>query len=726
MAKRKSSRLPALAASVSAAAWLSTASLFAQSKIDYNSYYRFPVSAGVEYQTLSPFATYGGQFNLFDLSMAVRVPLPELPILQPAARIGMMSFDSQDAVDPLAWDHAHWYVMAGLAAAHRFEKSFELGGELLAGASAAFFPYLLPDVGTVSTANLIVEAGARLGLDPSYNFNVEVHPSIKYVYSFSPLQDFNGFLFGLGFTFAYRFGQDPDAPAAVIRAVRFDPPVLPSLFAAMQSYYARNPAGKVVITNTERTPLSEVKVTFFQAGYMDSPTPCPTPLEMAPGESREVPLLASFNQEVFRTEGVTPLVGEIAVSYKIRGHAEQKQTVSYDLQDKSAVTWDDDRKAAAYITPADGALRNYTSFIRLACKAREAQGINEPLQTAMQVFRALGVIGVLYQADPALPFIEAKGNPQVVDSVSLPRDTLTRGTGDCDDLTVLYCSLLETVGVETGFITVPGHIYAAINTRLPARDYRKLHPERTMSLAVDGELWVPVEITMIGKSSFLEAWRKAAEEWSALEAGPGERRLYRTRAAQELYRPVGLKEADLGLQYGNTDEIVRGFAEDLDRLVEVSVAEYVEAARNGGGKQEYNRLGVAYGQCGRYPQAEEALREALRLDAGFVNAEINLGQVLLLEGRHQEALNNLQAAWQQLEASGGAPPGIAEKVLLGLSRACYGLERYDEAAQNFSRAQALDPEGTARYSWLGQRSGGEGKERSAAQTDQPPLWVEEE
>jgi hypothetical protein len=689
---------------------------FGQETLDYNTYYRFPVSLGVEYQSLSPFADYGGTFNLFDISLGARIPLPGLPILQPALRFGMLYFDSQDAAEPRKWDHSHWYGMAGLAAAHRFAKSFELGGELLAGGSLALFPYLLPEEGTVSTTNLLVEAGVRIGLDPAYNFSVEVHPSVRYLYSFGPLPDFNAFIFGLGFTASYRFGQDPDAPAAVIRAIRFGTPAMPSVFAAMQSWYTAHPAGKVTITNTEKAPLTEVKVTFFQAGYMDSPTVCPTAPELAPGESRDVGLLASFNQEVFRTEGVTPLAGEITVSYKARGRAvEQKQAVSYDLQDKSAISWDDDRKVAAFITPADSALRNYASFIRQSCKAQAVAGLNEPLQFAIQAFRALGVIGVLYQADPALPFTAAKGNPEVVDSVSLPRDTLKRITGDCDDLTVLYCSLLETVGIETGFITVPGHIYAAFNTRLPGRDFKRLHPDRSLSLTLGGDLWVPVEITMIGKSGFLEAWRKAAEEWNGLETAPEKRTLYRTRAAQELYRPVGLKEADLGLQYGRKEDMARGFSEDLDRLVEAAVAEYSEAARKGGRAQDWNRLGIAYGRYARYPQAERAFREALRADPVFLSPRVNLGNLYLLKGDFAAAQESLAAAWKDVEKTPDAPAETVVKVLLNLSRACYQLEHFEQAKRYFDRAQSLDPKATAQYAYLAERSAGGSEGRGAAQ-----------
>ena len=46
---------------------------FSQSaSVDYNDYYRFPLSIGVEYQNLSPFADYASTYNIFDLSANLR------------------------------------------------------------------------------------------------------------------------------------------------------------------------------------------------------------------------------------------------------------------------------------------------------------------------------------------------------------------------------------------------------------------------------------------------------------------------------------------------------------------------------------------------------------------------------------------------------------------------------------------------------------------------------
>jgi len=67
----------------------------------------------------------------------------------------------------------------------------------------------------------------------------------------------------------------------------------------MQSYYAKHPVGKVKITNTEKSSITDIEVSFFQKGYMDSPTPAIKIPELKGGESREIGLLASFNDAVF-------------------------------------------------------------------------------------------------------------------------------------------------------------------------------------------------------------------------------------------------------------------------------------------------------------------------------------------------------------------------------------------------------------------------------------------
>ena len=96
-------------------------------------------------------------------------------MLQPTLKAGMLRFDSQDLAEPLKWDHTHWYGALGLNATRRFAKNFELGGEALVGFFEAVFSDLLPEEGPTGTPNLLFEAGARITLNPSYSFSIDMH-----------------------------------------------------------------------------------------------------------------------------------------------------------------------------------------------------------------------------------------------------------------------------------------------------------------------------------------------------------------------------------------------------------------------------------------------------------------------------------------------------------------------------------------------------------------------
>ena len=427
----------------------------------------------------------------------------------------------------------------------------------------------------------------------------------------------------------------------------------------------------------------------------------------------------------FQAEGVTPYTGELIVSYEYGGRAvEQKQPLSFDLHDKTALTWDDERKVAAFITPADSALRNYTSYIRQTVKEETLSGYNAKLQDAVNVFNALTVLGCIYQSDPASPFTAVQGNEDVVDSVSLPRDTLKRIAGDCDDLTVLYCSLLETVGIETAYITVPGHIFAAFNTKIPSSRFLELHPSRDLMIPVDGELWVPVEITLIGVSTFNEAWKKGAGQWHAYDREAERRGFTRTHEAQAVFRPVGLRESDLGLQYGSREELVAAVRDDIAAIRTESISFYEERARSRGKKQDYNRLGVVYSRFSDYEAAERAFKKAVASDRSYVPALVNLANIETLRGSEEKSLDIYKGILQTLEKNGKAKTSLFGKILLNVARIEYNEGLVKEAGESFARAKVLAPEDSLAFSYIA--GADEGVRASQADYSMNLLFIEDE
>ncbi len=663
------------------------------SSVDLNEYYKFPVSVGFEYQSLSPFTVLNVPYSIFDLAGIVTVPLPGIPVLQPFVRAGYVRFNSLDTQFPGKWDQYQLYGVIGAAYVRKVAKNFEVGGDASFGFAEAIFPNVVSD-GPISSPYLLFGAGAKLSLTPSYGFSIDFHPGLRYQLSLSPFTMLDGFLLSVGISASYRFGDDPDSARALIRSLRISEADIPPAFSAMQSYYANNPIGRVQITNTEKQPVMDVVVSFNQKEYMDSPTPCLTLSKIDPGKSVEVPLKAVFNSKVYDLEGglgYTPLTGEIVVTYKLGGRsAEQRSAVTYNLYDKRAMTWDDDRKAAAFITPLDRALKNYTAFINEASKQKALPAWNQPIQVAVQTYDALREIGIYYQDDPAAPFARVQGDKAFVDFISMPRDTLVRKYGDCKNLTVLYCSLLETKSVRTGFITVPGHIFPVFDTGQPAGEYREIHPDRTMTLAVDGTLWVPIEVTMLdGKSDFRAAWQRAIEEWKTYEK---DRAFYRTRDAQAVFSPVAIQQADLGLQYGNGDNIANLFAQDLEAIGRTNMASYAAEAEKTHDKKEYNRLGIVAAKFNLLNDAEDAFTWALKADPGYVSALVNLGNLSYMRGDYKKAITSYRSVISLMghPTKGSAAAKTSVVVLVNAARAYDALKQTKESQGLIAQASGID------------------------------------
>lgn len=688
-----------------------------ETAVHLNDYYRFPASLSFAYQ---PLAAMGGgpvsDFVITEFAGELRTTLPSSPTVQPLVRAGLLTYSFTADVETVRqdWTHRHVYAAAGMGYATRISREFEVGADGFAGVSQSYFPELTLDgeKTTMGQLNAVGGAAARLALNPSYNVSIAVTPSLRYVHGLGPLDDYNGFTFGIGVGVSYRFGEDPDAAAAQIRAVRFSRAELPDAFAAMQSVYSSRPLGSVTIENTENYEITAVEVSFMQAGFMDSPTPSVRIDAIAPGEMREVPILASFNDQVFTTQGITPLTGEIIVQYVARNRpVEQRHSVVYDLHDRNALRWDDDRKAAAFVTQQDSAIRNYASFVRRAHREITNPFVSEHLQFAMQVYHALSEIGILYQADPTSPFTAAQSDTLVVDSVNLPRETLSRLTGDCDDLTVLYNAILQSAGVETALVTTPGHIYSAINTGVSSREFGTLHPDRAMTIELDGELWVPVEITLIGSAPFLEAWGAGVAEYHRYDDDARHRGFYRTSEAQTLFRPVALRESDLGLQYGSESSITASFTSDRDRWANIVLAAYRQEAQSSNEARDWNAYGIAAAKLEQTTAARTAFTRALQVEPDSLHASLNLGLLAYMEGDYIEARSVLENAEAIISEGRRFRDSHRTTLFINLSKTNYELGDYERAREYYLAAERIDDAAVAAYRYL---SGGGTQETDPA------------
>lgn len=347
---------------------------------------------------------------------------------------------------------------------------------------------------------------------------------LDYAYTVSPgLPATHRFSAGLAFDFS--------ASAIKIDDVNINP-----LFPAYRHQYNQAPVGQVKLTNTSRKPLS-ANVRLFIPEAMDAPTELEEPVVVPPG-AETVDLTALFGERFSEWPRNRILSAEIEVSYvdasKTRTSTKQSPVTIYK---RNAMRWWDIGAAAAFIIPDDKVVGQFASASVLGQNETIASmpRPTRPLLRAMAIFDALSEHGVRYQLDPNTPYQQVSGKDFIIDSIQYPPEFLSKRTGDCDDCTVLYCSLLENVGVPTALVDAPGHILMAFDTGISSFDAEKIGLLRDRYIVRNDNIWIPIEVTLFG-SSFQQAWDTAIAECRNLEA-EGRLVIVDTKDAWHTYAP---------------------------------------------------------------------------------------------------------------------------------------------------------------------------------------------
>lgn len=486
-------------------------------------------------------------------------------------------------------------------------------------------------------------------------------------------------------------------------------PVFPVFFAR----YDDHPIGLVRLRNASNKTLEDISVSLFARQYMENPKAVPVSGSLAPGQEVEVPLYALFTNRVLEESEGTKLSATLAVEYRSKGEtrrAELAQTLT--LRDRNAISWDDDRKVAAFVTAKDQAILAFAKNSLAA--APENPALDRGLIAAAAIHEALRLYGLRYVVDPGSPYSERQAGG-AIDFLQFPRQTLEFKAGDCDDLTTLYCALLEGLGVETAFITVPGHIFAAVALAVGPEEARRLYSRPDELVFAGGKAWVPVEVTLRGEG-FLAAWQEGAKEW--LEASSkGKAALYPTREAWAEYPPVAFP-GSFAAQAPSSDRISAASAGEIRRFVErelkgrMAKAKLAEDSRD---PRVLNRVGVLYAQYGLYQEAEGLFLRSLKL-AEAAPVLVNLGNVASIRKDWAEALVFYERAEKLDPRNAGA--------VLAVARANHALENYGSAKTAYERLKRLDAQLAFRNAYLELR--GEEAARAAGTASPAALAVWEE
>ena len=456
-----------------------------------------------------------------------------------------------------------------------------------------------------------------------------------------------------------------------------EPPIKVSVefdrvFASNYKYYAKYPVGTVVLKNTTDRSLGDITLSIEVKRYMDYPTLLRLG-RLDAGKTIKRPLNMVFNRHILDITDNTFIQSAIKVSYVDEG---RQHTITLNspiyVYEKHALLWDDKGKLASFITPRDPVV---VSLATAVVRDYRADGLWRNLQKAGVLFETLGVLGISYMEDPNTPFSVVSGLKRVVDFVQFPRETLARKVGDCDDLTSLYSSLLESIGIRTALIDVPGHVFIMFDTAVPEEESLLFGFPEDSYIIYKGTLWLPVETTLVG-ASFSEAWRAGVRNYRGMRKRA---KIISLEEARRLYLAPNLPPKSLELN-PPVEKIKERFRRELKGLKKKRL-DYLKQRLTGLGTVGVARLVAIYAKEGMLDEALSVAEsiEGRKEDPALLN---NVGNIYYLKRMYREALRHYRRAYRLDNRDAN--------ILVNIARTYLKLGNRRQAKEYLNRAIEID------------------------------------
>ncbi|MEW6751633.1 MAG: tetratricopeptide repeat protein [Candidatus Latescibacterota bacterium] len=427
-----------------------------------------------------------------------------------------------------------------------------------------------------------------------------------------------------------------------------DAMVRPSpVFRSLYRHYQEHEFFDVVLGNSAQEPV-EATVSLMVPKVMS--VPHQQAVLLPPQSTAKYAFTVTFDQDLFNQPEayfdnfVTPVV-KVTYSRNRKEEAVEKQLERVYVAGKGKLSWTVHGMAAAFVTPEDMAVGGLArGLVQRYHDLLTAKFDRSNLGKAAILFDALGAYRIRYQADQKTPFTSIAADRTIFDTVQYPAELLAKpegvGTkvGDCDDLTVLYASLLENLSIDTAFLEAnepgKGHIYLMFDSGVPPDQAADQFAGTAEHVEWQGRIWIPVETTMLG-FTFTDAWRNGAAEYKRLKA----RELVSEVYVQEwmaTYKPGVLAPSRAGLPAtGEVDSLLARDLEAFDQRVDRIALGAVTSLESPEGAYD---AGAAYLRVNHLEKAVAMFDRVLEMAPEHADALNARGVALTRLGRYEEAL----------------------------------------------------------------------------------------
>lgn len=461
----------------------------------------------------------------------------------------------------------------------------------------------------------------------------------------------------------------------IVEFIKMDfKPIFPSL----NEYYKTKPIGSVTLLNNREQSINNLKMTVFVhevgARVMEIDIPI-----LVPKQERLVNIPMDFKESLFDKPRKVPVEIKLLFEFEGQEHNPTAPNITLDILSSKAMDWGQRRSIASFVNPQDEHLNYFIRQNIISPFGSEEPGVlSTNIVRALQIYSFYRANNIVYSHDSSASNLDQSA----LDEVQFPHQILTNKAGDCEDLLVLLASSMESVGVPTAFIDVPGHVMLAISSGMDRAELERQGFSIEYFIEKGSGFWLPLETTLMGKADFVSAWLTANRHYQSVRDGGITPEVIEFSEAHRLYPPSSFTKPISNAFYKNINDARAFYNSDKEKMLNLGVVNReleFQAALAKYPKNQTLRLQYARFQLeiGKKNVAESLYNEVLNSDPSNFAALINLGNLLVEKGDAEGARAKYLAA---LKVAGDK----SDQVYRNLCLLEYRQNRRDKALEYFS------------------------------------------
>ncbi|MCQ2576575.1 MAG: tetratricopeptide repeat protein [Treponema sp.] len=406
------------------------------------------------------------------------------------------------------------------------------------------------------------------------------------------------------------------------------------IYPLFASSYKNYPFAYAYLTNRNNAEIRNVKVSFKAEKYTSSAFVCSETPRLQKGKTIEIPLMADFSNELsqFSENGQFP--AQIIIEYSLLGkkYTEVKEVIIYSYN-RNTFNWNDPDAIVALISPNDSSSLELSKTIIGIIRDDTHLGINKNLEYSLALLESINTMGIIYERDVQTPYDKYHNYFDEVDYIQFPFQTITYKAGDCDDLAVLYSSMLSSVGINSILIFTEDDVICGIDLNISNSAASKQFSSLDRLINVDDVLYLPVSMKNIEKG-YYEAWNLALEEINTSE----DLTVTVISDAWENYSPIGITEKAM-FSLPNVKNLNKRITNSYNKYQKNEIVpigkKLTQVYKENPTDSNSNAVGMAYLRMGNFDQAIKWFEKSAVKEN--VAAMANIGQIYLAKNDYSTA-----------------------------------------------------------------------------------------